>query len=99
MNRYWVYLLASRSRRLYVGSTSDILRRLIQHRAGIGAEHCRKYAIGKLVYFEIATTHREALTRERQIKSWSRSKKIALIESVNMDWRDLAADWLPAQAG
>ena len=97
--QYWLYMLASRSRRLYVGSTSDILRRLIQHREGVGARHCQRYAICRLVYFETALTRRDALTRERQIKSWSRSKKIALIESANLGWEDLARDWLPEQVG
>ncbi|MFI5235303.1 MAG: GIY-YIG nuclease family protein [Gemmatimonadales bacterium] len=94
-DQYWVYLLASRSRRLYVGSTSNILRRVMQHRDGRGAEHCRKYSIDRLVYFETAPSHREALARERQVKSWSRAKKVTLIEQVNLGWRDLAVDWLP----
>ena len=96
---HWVYLLASRSRRLYVGSTSDILRRLIQHRQGVGADHCRRYHIGRLVYFETARSRRDALARERQIKSWGRGKKIALIENGNLGWDDLARDWQPEEAG
>ena len=101
IRRYWVYILASHSRRLYVGSTSDLVARLRQHHRGEGAVFCRRYRTDKLVHWEEAPTHRDALTRERQIKGWSRSKKVALIEAANLGWLDLASDWLRAtdQAG
>mgnify|MGYP001544522174 FL=1 len=93
VRRYWVYILASHSRRLYVGSTSDLVMRLRQHRRGEGAAFCQRYCTNKLVHWEQAPTHREALARERQIKGWCRSKKMALIETANLGWLDLAADW------
>lgn len=92
--QYWVYILASRSRRLYVGCTSDLAARLCQHRRGEGALFCRRYHTDRLVYWEQAPTRRDALAREHQIKGWSRAKKIALIDSTNLGWLDLAADWL-----
>ena len=92
--QYSVYILASHSRRLYVGCTSDLATRLRQHRRGEGAAFCRRYRVDKLVYWEQAPTHRDALARERQVKGWSRDKKIALIEKQNLGWLDLSVDWL-----
>ena len=54
-----------------------------------------EYLVNRLVYFEDTPNSRAAVQRERQIKGWSRAKKVRLIESVNLDWRDLAADWFP----
>ena len=93
LRRYWVYILASHSRRLYVGSTSDLVARLRQHQRGEGAAFCRRYRTNKLVHLEEALTHRECLARERQIKGWCRAKKVALIEAANLGWLDLASDW------
>ena len=99
VSRYWVYILASFSRRLSVGSTSNILRRLIEQRTGVGAEFCRRYRIDRLVHLEEAPSRRAALTGERQLKGWSRRKKISLIEATNFGWLDLSVDWLPASTG
>jgi putative endonuclease len=97
MPTFHVYILASRSRTLYVGVTRDLIRRLYQHRTGeIPGFSCR-YRTHKLVYFETTTEARAAFAREKQIKGWTRARKIDLIESVNAGWEDLARDWFPVE--
>ena len=93
MRAYYAYILASRSRRLYVGVTRDLVRRLAEHRAGTRPGFCRRYRIERLVYFEDTPDVRVAIAREKQLKGWGRRKKIELIESVNAGWLDLAAEW------
>ena len=90
---YCVYILASRSRVLYVGVTSDLLRRIAQHRARIGSTFTSKYHVDRLVHFEECTDIRSAIAREKQIKGWSRMKKVDLIEAHNAGWIDLAEGW------
>ena len=89
-----VYILASRSRVLYIGSTTDLIRRMHQHRTRIVKGFTRQYDITRLVYFEQTFNARAAVERERELKGWRREKKIRLIESVNPGWIDLAADWI-----
>jgi putative endonuclease len=87
---YSVYILASHKRTLYVGVTSDLRRRLAQHRQGDGRAFTRRYQTRRLVYCEHYEVVGDALRREKQLKGWTRARKVALIESVNRDWRDLA---------
>ena len=68
---YYVYIMASQSRVLYVGTTSDLLRRVFQHRNGTFAGFTRKYQVYRLVYFEQTSNSRAAMARERQIKGWT----------------------------
>lgn len=96
---YTVYLLSSHSRRLYVGVTNDLVRRLWEHRSGYIGGFAFKYHITRLVYFETTPNVRSALTREKEIKAWSREKKIRLVESANAGWLDLSRDWFPDGAG
>jgi len=88
-----VYILASLSRRLYTGLTSDLLRRLHEHRTGVPPSFTTRYRITRLVYFEQTPNARAAIERETEIKKWSREKKIRLIESTNTGWLDLAEGW------
>ncbi len=90
MPRYHVYILASPTRTLYIGVTNNLRLRLDEHRSGIGSEFTRKYRVFSLVYAEQCERILEALEREKQIKRWRRAKKVALIEEVNPEWRDLA---------
>jgi len=90
---YYVYILASRSRALYVGMTGFIMPRILQHRAGDGGRFSSKYRVHRLVYYEIFALVESAIRRETEIKKWRREKKIALIEKKNSTWEDLAADW------
>ena len=92
MKEYYVYILTNRSGTLYVGMTNDIARRMIEHKEGRGSKFASKYRISRLVYYESTNDVLSAIAREKQIKGWLRSKKIALIESVNPEWRDLSED-------
>jgi putative endonuclease len=91
--QFHVYILANRTRVLYIGQTRDLVRRLFEHREGLCHGFTRRYNVTRLVYFEATPSARSAIARERQLKGWSRRKKIQLIESVNPAWLDLAADW------
>ena len=94
MRSYFVYILSNRSRTLYVGVTNDLVRRTTEHRAKEIPGFTAKYNLTDLVYFEETSSVEEAITREKQIKGWLRSKKIALIESLNPAWEDLGDGWI-----
>ena len=95
---FYVYMVTDRSRILYVGVTSDLYRRVQQHRKGIFEGFTSRYACKRLVWFERYTDPQTAIAREKQIKRWRREKKIFLIETENPTWIDLSADWgLPVQ--
>ena len=96
---YDVYIMASASRTLYTGATSDLEHRVFQHRHKLLGGFTARYNINRLVYYEVSREVRAAITREKQIKNWSRKKKVALIESVNRDWNDLSAAWHGTEAG
>ena len=87
---YYVYILASPSRALYVGVTNDLVRRLYEHRSGVASAFTRRYSVHRLVLVETATNPRDAITRETQIKRWTRRKKIELIEEKSPTWKELA---------
>lgn len=90
---YAVYILSSRSRTLYVGVTGRLLSRIWQHREGACEGFTRRYRIHRLVWFEQTQDVQAAIALEKRIKGWRREKKIALIESANPTWEDLAAEW------
>ena len=90
---YYVYILSSRSRNIYTGVTNNIFRRVWQHREGRASRFTQRYNIHRLVYFEGHGEVYRAIAREKQIKSWTRAKRVALIESENPRWDDLAARW------
>ena len=91
--QYCVYILASRSRTLYTGITNNLRRRVWEHRQKIVPGFTRHYRIHRLVYFEPFPNVRDAIALEKRIKGWRRAKKVALIESANPAWDDLAASW------
>jgi putative endonuclease len=95
---YYVYVLASRSRNLYVGVTNNLIRRVLEHREGRVPGFTQKYRIYRLVHVESFRDVRAAITREKQVKSWRRSKKVALIERLNPTWVDKADEWAPSKA-
>ena len=85
-----VYILASkRNGTLYIGVTSDVVRRVWQHKNGEVEGFSRKYGIKRLVYVEAHATMSDAILREKQLKRWQRAWKISLIERDNPEWRDL----------
>lgn len=94
---YWVYIASSEHRTLYTGVTNDLRRRMAEHRSGLVSSFSRKYNIGRLVYCESTPNIRSAIAREKQIKGWSRHRKVRLIEAANPRWDDLEqAEGLPS---
>ena len=91
--RYYVYIMASKSRVIYTGMTGFLMARVLRHRAGEGGLFTRKYRVHRLVYFESFQNVENAIARETEIKKWRREKKVALIERENRTWDDLAAGW------
>jgi putative endonuclease len=88
---FFVYILASkRNGTLYVGVTSNLARRMSEHKAKLVPGFTRKYEVDQLVYFETFASILEARAREHSLKRWRRDWKIALIEKLNPDWRDLS---------
>ena len=94
-HQYYVYILASRSRTLYIGVTNNLPRRIREHREGTANSFTAKYKIHRLVYYEHFQHINNAILREKYLKHFTRQEKIALIEANNPTWEDLAADSLP----
>ncbi len=90
---YFVYILASRSRTLYVGVTYSLRARVMQHRESVPGSFTARYRIHRLVHVEHFCYVGNAIAREKELKDWNRAKKIALIGGANPTWEDLAADW------
>ena len=94
MKTYYVYMMASFKQILYVGVTNDLTRRIYQHKT---ESHPNSFTAGynvdRVVYIETFGDIRDAIAREKQIKGWRRSKKVALIESENPTWKNLSLDW------
>ena len=94
MKQYWVYMLCNRWKNvLYTGVTNSLVTRVWQHKNKAVPGFTKKYNCDRLVYFEEYGRVEQAIAREKQIKRWSRAKKDFLINSVNPEWNDLAADW------
>jgi len=89
MKQYCVYIATNRSKTLYIGVTSKLKGRMWQHKNKVVDGFTKKYNIDKLVYFEQTENVRSALEREKQLKKWSREKKVKLIEKMNPEWKDL----------
>ncbi len=90
MKQPCVYILASaRNGTLYVGVTSDLPRRVWQHKSGVVEGFTKRYGVHRLVHAEFHTTMADAILREKRIKKWRREWKIRLIQEANPDWRDL----------
>ena len=90
---YFVYIMAGYSRTLYIGVTSELAIRVLQHKEGRFEGFTSRYKITKLVYFEQFGMINNAIAREKQLKRWSRRKKLLLVDASNPGWRDLSLDW------
>ena len=90
---YFTYIMASRSRTLYVGMTGDLLKRIFQHKWKEHEGFTERYNCDRLVWFERHQFVQYAIAREKELEGWSRSKKIALIETLNAAWGDLSREW------
>jgi putative endonuclease len=94
---YYVYIMANMHRTLYVGMTNGLERRVLEHRSKQIPSFVTRYDLTKLVYYEEFQYVLDAIAREKQIKGWRRAKKVALVEDINPDWKDLAAGWFDGQ--
>ena len=92
MKQYYPYIMANRSRRLYAGVSNDLQRRVCEHKHMLKDGFAQRYLIDRLVHYEVFSDIRDAIAREKQVKGWLRSKKVALIEA-DPKWRDLSDDW------
>ncbi len=92
---FFVYIAANVSRTLYTGVTNDLERRMAEHRNHVATGFTTRYGIDRLIYFESMRDVFSAIGREKQIKGWTRAKKVALIESANPGWRDLVKELWP----
>ena len=92
-NIYYVYIMSSKSRVIYVGVTGFLMARVLRHRAGEGGSFTRKYRVHRLVYYQCFHNIGDAIARETEIKKWRREKKVALIRAHNPTWEDLAEGW------
>ncbi|MBZ0253480.1 MAG: GIY-YIG nuclease family protein [Candidatus Methylomirabilis sp.] len=93
MRAYYVYIMASWSKVLYIGVTNDLERRVAEHKAKKTPGFTRAYNVTRLVYFEDTPDVVAAIEREKQLKGWLRARKLALIESANPAWKDLSEEW------
>ena len=91
MRQFYVYILSSKSLTIYIGVTNNLERRVYEHREKFFQSFTSRYHIDRFVYFEAMPDIRGAIEREKQIKGWLRSRKVALIESMNPTWADLSA--------
>ena len=96
MKIYYTYLMASSGGTLYTGVTCNIWNRVLTHKEKNNPGFTKKYNVTRLVYFEESNSIHYAIEREKQIKGWTRKKKIQLIQTMNPQWRDLAEDWYEA---
>ena len=89
MKQYFIYILSSKNKVLYIGFTNILARRIYEHRQGLIDGFTKRYNVNKLVYYESHSSLKSAVKREKQLKNWHRQWKINLIESVNKEWKDL----------
>lgn len=93
---FFVYMMSSANEKaLYIGITNNLKRRLIEHITGKNEGFTKKYKVNKLVYYEVFDDPYYAISREKQLKSWSRKKKNLLIKTKNPNWEDLGIKILP----
>ena len=91
---YYTYILTNWNNKvMYIGMTNNLERRLYEHRHHLADGFTSQYNVSKLVYYESTTDVKAAIAREKQLKGWERTKKNALIETINPTWRDLSQDW------
>ncbi len=99
MDKYYVYIMSSNTKVLYVGMTNNIARRVYEHKNKMNIGFTAKYNVDNLVYFEELADEISAVKREKQLKGWLRGKKIELVEAINPEWKDLSAPWLDKLMG
>lgn len=93
MKHYYIYIVSNKSRRLYTGITSNLKKRVFEHKNKLLDGFTARYNFDMLIHYEVFSQVANAITREKQIKSWSREKKLRLILAENPDWQDLSLEW------
>ncbi len=93
MREYFVYIMSSHRRTLYIGVTNNLAQRVHQHKSRSAPGFTSKYGVTRLVYAESCGSVEDALEREKQLKRWRREKKIKLVMTINPEWNDLAEEW------
>jgi putative endonuclease len=93
VKQYYVYIMSSRTRTLYIGVTNNLERRVYEHKQKLIEGFTKKYDLRKLVWFEATNDIREAIAAEKRLKGWLRVKKVTLIEEMNPGWEDRSAGW------
>ena len=93
MKKYYVYIMTNPKGTLYTGMTGNLERRVYEHKQKLVDGFTKKYNVTRLVYYEETRDVQAALAREKEIKKWQRSKKLALIKSLNPKWQDLSEGW------
>ena len=94
MKQYYVYILTNKTDKvLYIGITSNLIRRIYEHKNKLVEGFTKKYNLSKLVYFETTNDVNSALIREKQLKNWHRDWKLNIINKHNPDWKDLSGEW------
>ena len=92
MKSYYVYIMASKRLVLYIGVTNDLQRRIYEHKNGIFEGFTKQYNVDRLIYFELFGNIEDAITREKQLKNWSREKKLWLIKMQNPELKEIVFD-------
>jgi putative endonuclease len=93
MKKFFVYIMAShRNGTLYIGVTSDLVKRVYEHKNDLANGFTKKYGVHTLVWYERSSSFEAATTREKQLKKWNRIWKLRIIEQMNPEWRDLYTD-------
>ena len=96
---YYTYIVASKSRTLYIGVTRDLHKRVFEHKQKIHEGFSAKYNCNRLVWFDRFLDVRNAIHREKELKGWLRARKVSMIEIANPTWEDLSAEWYPHLKG
>ena len=95
MAEYFVYIMSNVTGMLYTGVTNNLERRVFEHKTKLVPGFTSKYNLTQLVYYESIDSIDVAISREKQIKGWLRKWKVALIETMNPEWKDLSEEWMP----
>ena len=98
MSDYYVYIMTNRSGTLYIGVTNDIYRRVLEHRTGAKLGFTSRYQMTRLLYVETTNDVNAAIAREKQLKGWTRKRKIELARSLNPHWTDLSKGWYEGES-
>lgn len=96
MREYYAYIMANKSRTLYIGVTNNLERRVYEHKTKLLDGFTKRYNLNRLVYFESTDDIGAAIEREKEVKGWVRRKKVALIHTLNPAWEDLSQEWMPS---